>query len=142
MECYAVRLKRDDNSTYLVTIPDFPEAVTFGIDRHDALVRAQGALTAVIAARIDDQEDIPLPSAPRRSRLMVTLPPLVAVKVAIYRTMRERGISKATLARLLDQNPRQIDRLLDVTHASRHDQIDKALAALGKRLRVEIEDAA
>lgn len=142
MESYPVRMRPDDNSTLLVTIPDFPEAVTFGIDRQDALVRAQGALIAVIAGRIDDQKEIPHPSKRGRRSAEVSLPPFVAIKVAIYRTMRERGISKADLARLLDQDARQIDRLLDVTHSSRHDQLDKALAALGKRLKVEIEDAA
>lgn len=142
MHSYPVLLKRDDNSTLMVTFPDIPEAVTYGVDRQDALLRAQGALIAVIAARIDDHEDIPRPSKRRRVTNTVSLPPLVAVKVAIYRTMRERGISRAALARMLDQDPRQIERLLDVTHASRHDQLDKALAVLGKRLRVDIEDAA
>jgi antitoxin HicB len=34
-----------------------------------------------------------------------------------------------------------IDRLFDLNHASRLDQIDAALRALGKRLVVGVEDA-
>jgi antitoxin HicB len=36
----------------------------------------------------------------------------------------------------------QIDRLLDLNHASRLDQIEAALAALGKRLTLDLADAA
>lgn len=40
-------------------------------------------------------------------------------------------------------NPKTvIDRLFDLTHHSRLDQLEAAFAALGKRLAVQIEDAA
>jgi antitoxin HicB len=37
---------------------------------------------------------------------------------------------------------RQVDRLLDLRHASRLDQIEAAFAALHKRVVIEIRDAA
>jgi antitoxin HicB len=36
----------------------------------------------------------------------------------------------------------QIDRLLDLGHASRLDQIELAFLAIGKRLKISLEDAA
>jgi antitoxin HicB len=36
----------------------------------------------------------------------------------------------------------QIDRLVDLRHASRLDQLEAAFRALGKRLSVEIREAA
>jgi antitoxin HicB len=36
---YAVTLGPDDNGTILVTVPDIPEAVTFGEARDNALAR-------------------------------------------------------------------------------------------------------
>lgn len=64
MLAYPVELSPDTNGTLLVTFPDFPEATTFGGDQRDALLRAADALETVLAARIDDREDIPLPSGP------------------------------------------------------------------------------
>ena len=115
--------------------------MTFGDDEEDALFRALDALETVLAGRIDDREDISLPS-PAACRPCVILPALTAAKVLLYRTMREAGVRKADLARRLGWHGPQTDRLLDLNHASRLDQIEAALAALGKRLSVEVADAA
>lgn len=141
MLAYPVDLEPDTNGTVLVTFPDFSEAVTFGEDESDALFRAVDALETVLGARIDDREDIPLPS-PAAGRPCVILPALSAAKVLLYRAMREAGIRKADLARRLGWHGPQIDRLLDLNHASRLDQIEAALAVLGKRLSVDLADAA
>lgn len=139
---YPIVLTQDDNNTTLVTFPDFPEAATFGEDKDESLLNAADALRAAVAARMDDREPIPAPSRPQKGQPVVKLSPLVASKVAVYEAMREQGVTKAELARRLGQNPRQIDRLLDVTHASRHDQLDRALQALGKRLEVRVRNVA
>jgi antitoxin HicB len=141
MLAYPVDPERDTNGTLLATFPDLTEAVTFGDDEDDALFRALDALETVLAGRIDDREDIPLPS-PAAGRPCVILPALTAAKVLLYRAMREAGVRKADLARRLGWHGPQIDRLLDLNHASRLDQIEAALAVLGKRLSVEIADAA
>jgi antitoxin HicB len=142
MQKYPATLERDDNDTFLVTFPDFPEAVTYGKDEAEALAHASSALVAAISSRMDDGEDIPTPSAIASGQKAVSLPPLIAVKAAIYMEMRRQHVSKSELARRLEQNPKQVDRLLEVTHSSRHDQLDRALAALGKKLEVTVSDAA
>jgi antitoxin HicB len=141
MLAYPVELEPDSNGTVLVTFPDFAEAVTFGEEEGDALLRAVDALETVLAARIDDREDIPLPSSPA-GRPCVILPALSTAKVLLYRAMREADVRKSELARRLGWHGPQVDRLLDLNHASRLDQIEQALAALGKRLRVDLGDAA
>jgi antitoxin HicB len=141
MLAYPVELTPDTNGTLLVTFPDLAEATTFGEDEAEALLRAVDALETVLAARIDDREDIPLPSAPT-GRPCVALPALSAAKVLLYRAMRKAGVRKADLARRLGWQGPQVDRLLDLGHASRLDQIEQALAALGKRLTVDVADAA
>ncbi len=141
MLVYPVVLEPDDNGTLLVTFPDVPEAVTFGGDEDDALMRAVDALETMLAARMADREDIPLPS-PAEGRPAVALPALTTAKVLLYRTMREAGVTKAELARRLGWHGPQVDRLLDLNHASRLDQIEAALATLGKRLDVRMSDAA
>jgi antitoxin HicB len=141
MLAYPINVERDTNGSLLATFPDMAEAVTFDEDESDALLRAIDALETVLAARIDDREDIPLPS-PAAGRPCVVLPALTTAKVLLYRAMREAGLRKADLARRLGWHAPQIDRLLDLNHASRLDQIEAALAILGKRLAVDLADAA
>jgi antitoxin HicB len=139
---YPVRLRPDTNDTILVSFPDFPEAHTFGDDRTEALARAADLLKDVLADYIDTRRDIPDPSKARRRDRLVTLPVLTEAKVGLYREMRASGIRKAELARRLGRHMRQVDRLLDLNHASRLDQIESAFAALDKRIVIEIQDAA
>ena len=139
MEIYPVILRRDDE-TILVRFPDFPEAQTFGDTKEEALARAVDALETAIIGRMSDREDIPPPSSTRR-RSRVTLPPLSSAKLGLYRAMRAARVSKAELGRRLGWQGPQVDRLLDLRHATRLDQLDQALRALGKRLVVEVEAA-
>lgn len=139
---YPVLLEPDDNDTVIVVFPDIQGAHTYGNDVEDALRHAVDCLITAVAFAVRHNQDIPEPSRPKTGQYTVTLPPLEATKVAIYVEMRRQRITKAELARRLGQDPKQVDRLLDVLHASRHDQLDKALAALGKRLEIVIRDAA
>jgi antitoxin HicB len=56
--------------------------------------------------------------------------------------MRTHSIRKADLARRLGCHMRQVDRLLDLSHASRLDQIEAAFGALNKKIVIDIRDAA
>ena len=138
MLAYPITLE-DDNGTVLVTSPDFPELTTFGDDREEAVARAVHALEEAIAARIHDRKDIPAPS---RGETYAVLPTLTSVKVMLYQGMRDQGVGKAELARRLGWHMPQVDRVLDVQHRSRIDQMDAALGAIGQRLHVTATVAA
>ena len=139
MLSYPVDLSSDDNDTILAVIPDIPGAVTFGDDNDDALANAVDALETMIAALISDRKDIPAPSkANGRPTVSPTL--LGMLKIAVYVSMREMGWRKADLARSMGLNPRQIDRLLDLRHASTVAQLEQALTVCGKRAVVEARE--
>ncbi|MAF95199.1 MAG: HicB family protein [Rhodospirillaceae bacterium] len=123
-----------DGDTVMATSKDFPELTTFGEDNDDALLHAIDALEEAIAARIANREDVPQPS---RGKNHAALPTQTAVTVLVYQTMREKGLKKADLARLLAWHGPQVDRLLDVHHATRLDQIDAAMAVMEKRIEVK-----
>jgi antitoxin HicB len=129
---YPIRLTPDDG-TFFVTAPDFPELTSFGETREEALLYVVGALEEAIAARIAHREDVPAPS---KGRTRVTLPTQTALKTMLYQAMRRAGVNKAELARRLHCHAPQVDRLLDLNHASRMDQIDAAFAVLGQRVSV------
>jgi antitoxin HicB len=91
---------------------------------------------------VDDRRDIPKPSAGKRGFKMVTLPALTEAKLALYSAMRANRIGKAELARRLNCHLPQVDRLLDLMHSSRLDQLEAAFRVLGKRLDIQISEAA
>ena len=139
MLSYPVELTPDDNDTVMVTFPDVPEAVTFGDDEADALARAVDALETALNGYITDRRDIPAPSdAAGRPCVPVSL--LAALKLGVYDRMRAQGWRKADLARRMALNPRQIDRLLDLTHASTVAQLEQATAIAGGQYVIEVRN--
>ncbi len=137
---YPAILTPDDNDTIMVRFVDFP-GTTFGDDEADALARATDLLETILASYIEERKDIPTPSA-AEGRPVVAPRLLGSLKVAIYQAMRTRGWRKADLARALGVNPRQVDRLLDLAHASPLAQLEAAFAALGKAARVQVVELA
>lgn len=134
MLAYRVELTPDDNGTLLVTCPELPEVTTYGEDRDDALMRGRDAIEEAIAARIAARQAIPEGVA--EGEEVVFLPVGVAAKVALYNEMLAAGVRKAELARRLSLHGPQVDRLLNIRHASRLDQMEAAFGALGKRLEI------
>ena len=132
MLAYPITLEEDDGAV-LATSPDFPELTTFGDDREEAVTRAAEALEEAIAARIHNRRNIPPPSG---GAAYAILPTLTSVKVMLYQSMRDQGITKAELARRLGWHLPQVDRVLDVQHRSWLDQMDAALGAIGRQLHV------
>ena len=132
MLTYPIRLE-EDVGTVMATSPDFPELTTFGDDRDDALMRAVDALEEAIAARIHAGQNIPPPS---KGEVRVGMPTLTAVKVILYQGMRDDGVGKAELARRLGWHLPQVDRVLDIQHRSRMDQMDAALGVIDRQLYV------
>ena len=88
------------------------------------------------------RRDIPEPSRPKRGQESVSLPPLVAAKLALYEAMRDAGVSGTSLARRLGLTEGAVRRLLDLDHRSHIGQVETALSVLGKRLVLEVRDAA
>jgi antitoxin HicB len=139
---YPVKLTNDDNGTVLVTAPDLPEVTTFGDDAADALARAVDAIATALQGRITDRKAIPKPSAAKRGQRLVALPAIVAAKLALYRAMIETRTRKSDLARKLRVHGPQVDRLLNLDHHSRLDQIEDAARAIGREVHIELRKVA
>jgi antitoxin HicB len=134
-------LEREGDAV-LVRFPDIPEAITNGYSEREALEYALDVLTVVLAEYIRRRRPLPVPSKPRRGMRMIRLPALQQSKLALYAALQESGISKAELSRRLGSHKFQTERLLDLSHYSRMDHIERALGALGKELEIAVHDAA
>jgi len=135
---YPVTLTPDDNGTVLVTFADVPEAITFGGDEDEALLNAIDALETGLAFYVDARQPLPAASKPSRGQKTVRPSALECAKLGVYQAMMEQGLKKAELARRLGWHMPQIDRLFDLRHASKLDQIEAAARALGKRVQVQV----
>ncbi len=137
---YPARLS-SRKGTVLVQFADFPEALTEGSDRQDAMVEAADCLEEAIAGRIQRGDEVPPPSPLRRGECLVPLSAPMAAKAALYIALREAGISKTELATRLRCDEKEVRRLLDPRHPSKLPRLERALAALGKRLVMEMQAA-
>ena len=127
-----------DGDTVLVTFADVPEAVTFGADEEEALLQAVDALGTALSFYVEARKPLPPASKAKRGQHTVRPSALEGAKLGVYQAMTEQGIKKSELARRLGWHMPQVDRLFDLRHASRLDQIEAAARVLGRRLEVRV----
>lgn len=130
---WPVDLVAAEEGGFIVNFPDLPNGWSQGETRDEAVARAEDLLDQMILGRMAHNEDVPRPS-PAKGRPIVAVPALTAAKVEAYRAMRAAGLNKGQLAKRLGWQPSQVTRLFDGRHASRLDQVEAALQALGRRL--------
>jgi antitoxin HicB len=134
---YPVTLK-PDGDTLMVSFADLPEAITFGADEDEALLQAVDALETALSFYIDARKPLPAPSKPKRGQRTVHPSALECAKLGVYQAMMEQGIKKTDLARRLGWHLPQVDRLFDLRHASRLDQLEAAARSLGREIRMSV----
>ncbi len=140
---YVATLTPEDGG-YLVTFDDIPEAITQGDDLTDALANAQDALEVALLAHIRDGRELP------RSGIKTTNPDqhqvyvhaAVAAKLAFIEAFRESGLTRVAFAAQMGKDEAEVRRWLDPWHQTRLPTLEAALAALGKRLVVDVEEIA
>ena len=127
---------RADEDGWLVTFPDIPEALSAGDTHEEAVTMASDALLTALEFYFEDKREIPAPSRVKRGQIGVELPASVAAKVLLLNEMVKQQVRPSELARRMGTSAQEINRLTQLTHATKIDGIDLALHALGKRLEI------
>jgi antitoxin HicB len=138
---FPATVEADEAGFHLVTFPDVPEAGTDAETREEALRESVDALIAALGGYIYGRRPIPKPSKAKPGQVLITLPTLVAAKLALYEAMHESGISNVELGRRLGISEGAVRRLLDLDHRSHIGQVEAGLQALGHRLVVDVQAA-
>lgn len=141
-QSYPVNFTPDVNGTIIAEFPDVPEAMTVGSDETNAVEWAQDALIVALTGYIEERRDIPPPSKAKKEQKLVHLPPQIAMKLAIYQSMRDQKVTHASLGECLGVDGRQVRRILDLDHNTTLSQLNAALKCLGKVIVIDIRDAA
>jgi antitoxin HicB len=142
MRPYPLILETADDGQVIAQARDVPLAIAVGRDEREAVALAADALASALRSYVEAGQPIPRPSRVKRGAPAVALPPLAAAKLALYQTLRETGLGPPALAAMLGCPVREVRELLDLDHHSRLDRLAAALTALGKRLVIQIRDAA
>jgi antitoxin HicB len=135
---YTLLLSTDPAGRFRARVRELPEVDAAGDTTEAALEQARDAVLRALMARMSARREIPEGRGPADGDRAVRLPLLAELKLALHREMRAGGIRKIDLARRLGWHPPQIDRLLDLTHASRIDQIEAGFRAVGRELAVSV----
>ncbi|MDQ2990749.1 MAG: type II toxin-antitoxin system HicB family antitoxin [Pseudomonadota bacterium] len=135
---YPITLEPDTNGTFLILFVDFPNVNSVAENREQIRTEALDALETALQGYFDRRLAVPLPSPAEPGQLVVTLSALSEAKVLLWNEMFAQQLKKADLARRLHVHNPQIDRLFDLSHASKLDFVEQAAKALGKRLSLSI----
>jgi antitoxin HicB len=136
---YPAKFEPAPEGGYVITFPDFDWGHPGG---YGAGSHQDGGRCSVhqVQEHIRNSETLPRPSQPRGSKYrMVRLPVLQGAKAELYREFAASGIRKAELAWRLGIPKGNVDRLFDLKHHSRLDQIEAAFQALGKELTISVQ---
>jgi antitoxin HicB len=137
---YAALLEPEPEGGFTVTFPDIGYGATYGATWEEALRQAEDMLEEAILGMIAHNEDVPAPSS-AKGRPVARLPALTAAKLEVYRAMRQAGLDEAQLAHRLGWPPKKLAHIFDGYHVARLEQLEAALASLGRRFVVTSEQA-
>ena len=128
----------EDDGGFVVTFPDVPEAITQGDTIEECMAEAIDCLEEAIATYIAEGLEIPTPSAAGKGQHMIRLPGLLALKAALHMAIQERQSSNVALGRQLDVDEKEVRRWRDPHHGTKLPTLERALAALGKQVEIQV----
>ncbi len=136
MEFIYPAIIEEEEGFFTVSFRDLPHALTDGTTFEEAVDEAIDCLGEALASCIVDGEELPKPSKPEADEVLIAPPALIAAKAALYVITKEAGLSKTALSKRLGVSEAVGRRLLNPRHQTKVIRIEKAMAAMGKRMIV------
>jgi antitoxin HicB len=133
---YPCTIEKDQDEKYLITFPDFPEALTEGTTE-EALFNASEVLTLTLEGRAEEGMPIPFPPQTETAHMVY---PSSRVQAALLVRLSRKGRKIADIARSLGTSWPMVSNMEDLHHWTTLRQLEKTAAILGKRLVVSFED--
>ncbi len=126
--------KRDKR--YLVEFYDLAEAVTEGETLEEAFFNASEVLTLTLEGRLDEGQQIPVPSKRKGAYLIA---PSARVQAALLIRLSRGDHTIAEIARMLDSSWPAVSRMEDPHHWPSLRQLERTASAIGQRLVLGLE---
>ena len=134
---YPASIKKEED-TFVVQFIDFEDIFTEGETLEHAKAMAAEVLTLMLESKAEHQESIPLPSKARGKEIYY-IAPEAAVQSALLFIFNKGEQSLSDISRALGTSWAATQRLEDPKHSPTIKTLEKAAAALGKRLVISFE---
>jgi antitoxin HicB len=134
---YPAIVEPQQDGSFFVQFLDLPDTFSEGRTEEEALFNAAEVLSAMLAWRLDEAEDVPAPSAKAKGAHYIAPDAKTQAAMLLRLARGERSLSD--LARALETSWPAAKRLEDPTHWPSLKTLERAAAALGKRLVLTLE---
>lgn len=134
---YPANLELQSDGSFLVTFVDLPDTFTEGQDKEEALFNASEVLSGMLGWRLEEAKDVPAPSEKIKGAYYVA--PDAKTQAAMLLRLARGDRSLSELARALETSWPSAKRLENPTHWPSLKTLDRAAAALGKKLVLSLE---
>ncbi|EMD5788595.1 hypothetical protein [Proteus mirabilis] len=128
----------EESETYEITYRNFDNIHAVAYTEDDIELEASDILHVGLEEFISSKMPIPMPSEPQSGDFIVYLPPISCLKIALHNAMLTTKTKKADLARKMNLNSAQIERLLDINQTSKIDSLEQALYLLGYHIAISV----
>lgn len=138
MFSYNAEINQDTDGRFVVTFANLPYGVTDGETLEEALFEAIDCVDEVIAGIIERGESLPEYEHAKEGQYPVELSAHMAIKAALYCAMKDDGVTKVAMAKMIERNEKEVRRMLDPHHNTKLKSLEYALHKIGRRLKVEM----
>ena len=122
---------------YCARFPDVPSAITGGWSVQEVNDNLRDCLETALSFCVGSNEPLPAPSEPEPGQVLVAVSPPAAAQFALHEAMLAANVTASELASRIGLRSSRAKRLTDIFRPAKPDEIERALAALGRRLCVE-----
>ena len=134
---YPAILEPQEGSGFFVRFIDLKDTFTEGDTREEAIFNAAEVLTAMLLVKLEDGDAIPTPSSHVPGSMMIAPDAKTQAALLVRFARGERPL--AEIARALGTSWPSARRLEDPAHWPSLKSLDRAAAAMGKRLVLAFE---
>jgi len=134
---YPARIEPQEGGGFFVQFVDLDDTFTEGQTLEEALFNAAEVLSAMLGWRLDQGHEVPPPS--KRIKGAHYIAPDAKTQAAMLLRLARGERSLSELARALETSWPAVKRLEDPGHWPSLKTLDRAAAALGKRLVLTLE---
>ncbi len=129
---YPALVESQEPSGFFVRFVDFEDTFTEGITKDEALFNASEVLSAMLSWRIDNNKPTPEPSPNVAGAIYIAPDARTQAALLVRRSRGDRSL--ADIARVLETSWPSAQRLENPHHWPSLNQLEKAAAAMGRRL--------
>lgn len=129
---------QEEEGGFLITFPDFPEAITQGETIEESLIEAQDCLEEALALRIDEKMEIPFSSSHTPYQYSVSPTLEIVLKVLLYLSLKESNLNQKELANKLKLDEIHLEKITNPRESVEISIFEKIFHILGKEISVNL----